>query len=88
MKLELFHHPGCARCSAAHSELRAAASEVVPGVVWRDVDATTELDRLLEVGVLSLPALAIDGELAFSSLPTPTQLAKELRRRARHSGAR
>jgi thioredoxin 1 len=32
-------------------------------------------------GVLTLPALAVDGELVFTALPTAEQLVAELRRR-------
>lgn len=82
MKIELFHTAGCRSCAAARDDLRAIAERSAPGVVWSDVDAAAELDYLVEVGVMSLPALAIDGELVFSSLPTPSQLAQELQRRA------
>lgn len=82
MKVELFQTRGCRRCAAARDRLRAAAEEAVPGVTWREVDAVEELDYLVEVGVMSLPALAVDGQLAFPSLPTPAQLAQELHRRA------
>lgn len=82
MKVELFHTGGCRSCAAARDDLKAVAQQAVPGVVWRDVDAARELDYLVEVGVMSLPALAVDGQLVFSSLPTPAQLAQELQRRA------
>ena len=82
MRVELFHTAGCRSCAAASDGLKAVAEQAVPGVVWRDVDAARELDYLVEVGVMSLPALAVDGQLVFSSLPTPAQLAQELQRRA------
>lgn len=82
MKVELFQAAGCKSCAAARDHLRAAAEQAVPGVTWRGVDAVAELDYLVEVGVMSLPALAVDGQLAFSSLPTPAQLTQELQRRA------
>lgn len=82
MKVELFHTAGCKRCSEAADALKAQAREAVPGLVWRDVDVVQEIDYAVEVGVIALPALAVDGELAFSSLPTPAQLIGELKRRA------
>lgn len=81
MKVELFQTAGCKRCEAARNNLRAFAEQAVPGLIWRDVDAAAELDYLVSVGVMSLPALAVDGHLVFSSLPTPEQLAQELHRR-------
>lgn len=82
MRVELFQTAGCKSCAGARENLRSVAAQAVPGVVWRDVDAMNELDYAVEVGVMSLPALAIDGELVFSSLPTPAQLTQELQRRA------
>lgn len=40
-----------------------------------------ELDYAVSLGVLTLPALAIDGELVFTSLPTPSALSDALRAR-------
>lgn len=82
MKVELFHSAGCKRCATARVELKSAAERAVPGLVWRDIEAADEIDYAVQVGVMSLPAVAVDGQLAFSSLPTPTQLIKELQRRA------
>jgi len=50
-------------------------------VTWRELNALDELDYAVEVGVVSLPAIAIDGELVFSSLPTCRQLRRELTKR-------
>ena len=86
MKVELFQSAGCKRCAAARDELKALAERAVPGVEWRVVDAATEIDYAVEVGVMSLPAVAVDGELVFSSLPTADQLSRELRRRREGAG--
>ena len=51
------------------------------GVEWREVNLLDDLDRAVDLGVLTLPALAIDGTLAFTALPTAEQLVAELRRR-------
>ncbi len=40
-----------------------------------------EMDYAVERGVLSLPAIVIDGELVFSALPSPQQLRAALLRR-------
>ncbi|EMJ4931712.1 thioredoxin family protein [Pseudomonas aeruginosa] len=80
MKIELFFTPGCAKCAGATTALRAAA-ETVSGVEWREVNVLDDLDRAVDLGVLTLPALAIDGRLAFTTLPTAEQLVAELRRR-------
>lgn len=78
MKIELFHAPGCSRCAAARESLKAAAEAAVTGLEWREVDVLDEMDYAVERGVLSLPAVVIDGELVFSTLPTPQQLRAAL----------
>lgn len=79
MKIELFQVPGCARCDCAKAELRAVAAE--QGIEWCEVHALDELERAVDLGVLTLPALVINGELAFTALPTPAALRQELKRR-------
>ncbi len=81
MRIELFYAPGCQKCADARDGLRAAAQEVIPGVIWRELNALDELDYAIKLGVTILPALAIDREVAFSSLPTPRQLREALKRR-------
>lgn len=83
MKIELFHAPGCERCATAKTELQAVAASV-QGVEWCEINVLDSLDRAVELGVLTLPALAIDGELIFAALPTPIQLRQALQRRAEH----
>ena len=47
---------------------------------WRSLNVLEELDYAVELGVLSLPAIAIDGELVFAALPTPKQLGLAITR--------
>lgn len=82
MKIELFHTPGCSRCGAAREGLKAAATAAVPGVEWREVNVLDEMDYAVERGVLSLPAVVVDGDLLFGTLPTPQQLRAALLRRS------
>lgn len=82
MRVELFHAPGCDRCTAAVVALKTVARKVVPDLDWREVDVLSELDYAVELGVLTLPAIVIDRELAFANLPTAEQLAAELRARS------
>jgi hypothetical protein len=78
MKIELFYTPGCEKCTDRKDGLKATAQQLVPNVVWRELNVIDELDYAVELGVLTLPAMAINGELVFSSLPTRWQLRREL----------
>lgn len=81
MKIELFFAPTCERCAANRENLKAAAAQVVGTIDWREVDVAANVDYAVQLGVLSPPAMAIDGELVFPSLPSEKQLRAELRRR-------
>jgi hypothetical protein len=78
MKVEMFHAPGCPACVAAHDELRSAAREAMKDVEWHEVNVVGNVDRAVELGVLTLPSIAIDGELVFTSMPTAAQLREAL----------
>ena len=78
MKVELFYSPACCECMAAHARLRAAAEETVKDIEWREVSAVEELDYAVELGVLTLPSIVIDGELVFTSMPSAQQLRDAL----------
>jgi glutaredoxin len=83
MKIELFHAPGCSQCADSERHLKATAAEIVSTLDWRAVNVLDELDYAVEVGVLTLPSIAIDGELVFSALPTPGQWRNALLRHAK-----
>jgi thioredoxin 1 len=78
MHVELFYTEGCRKCASSREELKATAQRAIPDVVWREVDVVKEIDYAVELGVLSVPAIAINRKLVFSSLPTPSQLIKAL----------
>ncbi|MFZ5681787.1 MAG: glutaredoxin [Rhizobiales bacterium 62-47] len=82
MKVELFYSPGCSQCAVVREDLKATAERTVAGIEWRELSVLEDLDYAVELGVLSLPAIAVDGELLFSSLPTPHQLRDALIRRS------
>lgn len=74
----MFYTPGCSACVAQHDELRAAAQAVVKDLEWHDVNVLDDMDRAVDLGVLTLPSIVIDGELAFTSMPTVAQFRKAL----------
>ncbi len=82
--VELFHAPGCKKCEAAQADLKAVALRAAGGLDWRELNVLDALDYAVELGVLTLPAIAIDRKLVFTGLPTPEQLREAL---IRASGA-
>jgi glutaredoxin len=81
IKIEVLSTPGCSHCERARESLKAVAQTFGERVTWRDVNVLDELDYAVELGVLTPPSLAIDGELVFPKLPSAAQLREELARR-------
>ena len=78
MKVELFCSPGGSACWDRQAELRAAAQAAIKDLEWRDINVLDSVDHAVELGVMALPAIAIDGEVVFTSMPTVVQLRKAL----------
>ena len=53
MKVELFYTPGCDKCADNKDKLRTVATELVPDLVWRELNVLDEFDHAVEVGVLT-----------------------------------
>jgi len=82
IKVELFSTPGCSHCQRAQEDLKEVARAFGEAdVAWRDINVLDELDYAVDLGVLTPPSIAIDGELVFARLPSAAQLRQELARR-------
>lgn len=82
INVEVFASPGCGKCGRAKAVLRQLADEIGGGRVhWREVNVIDELDYTVSLGVLSTPAIAINGALTFTHLPSVRKLRLELERR-------
>ncbi len=76
LKIEILSSPGCTKCSQARERLKRLAGERFPGQLdWREVNIMEELDYAVELGVLSTPAIAVDGKLEFKGLPSMESLS-------------
>ena len=81
IKVELIATPGCSKCGTKKDKLRAAAEALAKGqIVWREVDVLDEIDYVVGLGVLTLPAVAINGKLVFRSLPSISAIKREIRK--------
>ncbi len=82
IKVELFAAPGCNRCRDAKQALKEITEEIGEGhIQWREVNVLEELDYAVALGVLSPMAIAIDGRLVFTTLPSAGKLCKALQAR-------
>ncbi len=82
IQIEVFSSPGCSRCSQVFDVLQTITQELgAERIEWREVNVLDELDYAVELGVLSMPAIAIDGELVFKSHPSAGKLREALETR-------
>ena len=78
-KIEVFTAPGCGKCGKARDELEIIVNQLGDEKFeWREVNILQEMDYAIELGVLSTPSIAINGELVFTALPTARQLLQAL----------
>lgn len=86
MKVEVFYADGCNNCGASRRELQEAVLAAFPGgTTWSEIDIGKNIDYAVDLGVLTVPAVAIDGALVFAKLPTAEQLLSELTARAQRN---
>ena len=82
INVEVFSSPGCGKCGHAKDVLRSLVDEIGGNKInWKEVNILDDLDRAVELGVMSTPSIAIDDELVFSSLPSAKKLRAELENR-------
>ena len=78
-KIEVFTAPGCGKCGKANDELEIIVNQLGhEKFEWREVNILQEMDYAIELGVLSTPSIAINGELIFTALPSAKQLLQAL----------
>jgi protein-disulfide isomerase len=88
LKVEVFSSPGCAKCGRAVAVLRQVAEKLGGGrIEWREVNVLDEMDYAVKLGVLTTPAIAVNGELLFTSLPSEETLRRVLGERLREQAA-
>lgn len=82
LTIEFISAPGCAECERIKTALRdVVASFGEARALWREVSVLDDMDRAVELGVLTPPAIAIDGELVFPRLPGKQALREALEQR-------
>jgi small redox-active disulfide protein 2 len=68
--------PGCQKCQALYERTRQAASEM--GITC-EIEKVTDIDQMLSFGIMSTPALVVDGTVkVYGRVPTIAQLKEML----------
>lgn len=85
IKVEVFASPGCSRCASARDALKQIATEIGGDrIEWREVNVLDEFDYAVRLGVLSTPAIAVNGRLVFTTLPSAKKLRAALEEEIRN----
>ena len=76
--LEDFMSPGCVGCPAVKEMLKSLSEELTGKITIEEVDITVDTTRAAQYGIMSVPAIAINGELKFMGVPKKEELKKAL----------
>jgi thioredoxin 1 len=73
--VEVLTASGCGRCQMARTLTKAVIAELNDSrLFYREINVVDEIDYAVRLGVLSTPAIALDGELVFPAPPSKAKL--------------
>jgi len=76
--VEEFMSPGCVGCPAVKEMLEELSGEFGDKLIVEEVDITVETARASQYGILSVPAVAVNGVLKFMGVPGKEELKKAI----------
>lgn len=74
--VEEFMSPGCVGCPAVKEMLKELSIELEGKLTVEEVDITVDTARATQYGIMSVPAVAINGILKFVGVPRKEELKK------------
>lgn len=79
VRVEFLFAGGCDKCAEAREALRDEVQSF--DIEWKEVNIAEQPNRAVDLGVVSTPAVAINGELVFRTAPSATELRRAIRER-------
>lgn len=79
VRVEFFFAGGCSKCVEAREALRQVARSA--RAEWKEIDIAKDPNRAVDAGVVSTPAVTIEGALVFKTMPTAAELRNAIRAR-------
>lgn len=76
--VEEFMSPGCVGCPAVKEMLEELSAEFGDQLIVEEVDITVETARASQYGIMSVPAVAVNGILKFMGVPDKKELKKAI----------
>lgn len=84
--VEEFMSPGCVGCPAVKEMLESLSEELNGEITVEEVDITIDTTRAAQYGIMSVPAIAINGELKFMGVPKKEELKNALMEELKKDG--
>ena len=84
--VEDFMSPGCVGCPAAEKILTELVGELPGEITIEKVDVTVDTARAMQYGIMSVPAIAVNGELKFSGVPKKEDVRRVLQEALKADG--
>ena len=79
LEIEVLTAGGCAACGETIARVKQVIAEYPPGcIAFREANVLEELDHAVELGVLSVPAVAINGELVLAGPATAKKIRQAI----------
>lgn len=80
--VEVLTASGCGRCQKAKDLARTVIAEFSEAnIQYNEVNVVEDIDYAVALGVISTPAIAINGELVFPALPSAAKLRYAIHQR-------
>ena len=76
--IEDFMSPGCVGCPVVKEMLKDLSEELNGEITIEEVDITVDTTRAAQYGIMSVPAIVINGVLKFMGVPKKEELKKAL----------
>lgn len=76
--VEEFMSPGCVGCPAVKDMLGELSDELGDKLIVEEVDITIDTARASQYGIMSVPAVAVNGILKFTGVPRKEELKKAI----------
>lgn len=77
--VEVLTASGCGHCQKAKTLAKETIAELGDNrIQYREVNVVEEIDYAVRLGMLSTPAIALDGELVFPAPPSKAKLRQAI----------
>jgi thioredoxin 1 len=76
--VEEFMSPGCVGCPAVKEMLEELSGEFGDKLIVEEINITVDTTRASQYGIMSVPAIAVNGILKFMGVPGKEELKKAI----------